>query len=355
MIKRIPKFYIILLAIVIVVVVLTQVGTWYTTGVLKEYEDSQYKYAAEQYFSDNFTTPTGDSLSTLFKSQFSDFESEQTLSSYFDTLIDGKEFKLQRSSSGMSENEKYVVSLNNLKFAEFFVVKSEEKTKHGFDTYEIADAVLNDKILNTYSIEIPVEYSLQVNGKAVNGDFALGDRIETESFSFMPEGVDGIVYTTYMFKNMCGAPDFSVVAADGTEANIVKIDDGKFKAGIVNDKKLEKEFSNYIIEATKAYACYMQKDATFSKVRGYLDPASDFYKYVNGTPTWPVITHNSYGFENASVGEFYAYSDDVFSCRITITHILKYSGLEDYKDSIDITWYLRKVNDKFLIYDSFTH
>ncbi len=355
MTKRIPKFYIILLAVVVAVVLLTQIGTWYAKGVLEEYENSQYKYTAEEFFDNNFVAATGNTIAELFKSQLPDIEDEQAKTDFFNTIIEGKEFKLQHSSSGMSENEKYIVSLDNLKFAEFFVTKASEKTKHGFDTYAVSEIVLNDKILNTYSIEIPVGYSLKVNGNPASEAFALGDRIETESFGFMPEGIDGIVYTTYTFINMCEVPEFSVIADNGAEAEIIKIADNKFKANIVNDAELEKEFASYIIDATKAYACYMQKDASFSRVSGYLDPASDFYKYVKSTPTWPVITHNSYGFENAKVSEFYAYSDDVISCRITITHILKYSGLEDYNDSIDITWYLRKVNNKFLIYDSFTH
>ncbi len=353
--KKIPLFYIFLLVFAVIVVILTQIGKSVLKDVLAEYEDTQYKYVAEDFFNDNFVNGSSEALAEIFAPQIADIETEENISEYLSSIIQDKNFSMQHSSSGMSDLEKYTVSIDNLKFAEFYISKTGSQTKHGFDTYEVSEVLLNKNILKSYSIEIPVGYILHINGEPVKNEYAVGDEIETESYDFMPEGVKGITYTTYTVDNMCAAPEFLVKAPDGTATEVFLSEDGKYRADIVNDTALAEKFTDYVIEATKAYACYMQKDANFGKVKGYLDPASEFYKYVKETPTWPVITHNGYSFENAKVTEFYAYNDEVFSCRISLIHVLKYSGLEDYRDSIDITWYLRKVNGKYLIYDSFTH
>ena len=353
--NRIPTFYIILLIIAAIVIIITQIGKFYLNTVLAEYEDSQYKYVAEEFFNDNFNDSNSESLTQLFAAQISDNEKQEAITTFFSELTRDKNFTLQHSSSGLSDEEKYVVSIDNLKFAEFYLTRSNEKTKHGFDTYEVSEVLLNDNLLNTYTIRIPLGYSVMVNGSKLNGEYALGDRIETESQKFMPDGIDGIIYTTYKLTNMCHAPEFKVLDSSGKDSTITLQDDGVYSASVIYNNELADKYYEYVIDATKAYACYMQKDASFSKVGKYLDPKSEFYKYVKGTPTWPVITHNSYNFENENVTEFYAYNDEVFSCRVTLTHVLKYSGLDDYRDNIDITWYFKNVDGKFLIYDSFTH
>ena len=354
--KKIPLFYIFLLVIAIIVVVLTQIGKSILKDVLIEYEDSQYKYVAEDFFDSNFADSNVQTVAKLFSSQISEYETEEAFAEYISALIGDSDFSMQPSSAGLSDREKYVVSVGNLRFAEFYVDKTGVKTEHGFDTYEVADVLFNNNILKSYSIQIPSDYSLYVNGVPASEKYWQKDRIETESQAFMPDGVDGIIYTTYTFTNMCAEPEFKVTNSEGAETEITCNEDGIFVADVVyQNSALAEKYANYVIEATKAYACYMQKDASFGKVKGYLDPDSEFYKYVKETPTWPVITHNGYGFENEVVTDFHSYSEDVFSCRISFVHVLKYSGLEDYRDSIDITWYLRNVNGKFLIYDSYIH
>ena len=240
-------------------------------------------------------------------------------------------------------------------FASFALQKSGEITEHGFALYELSDATLNTTMLFSRSIELPLGYSLKVNGIEADIKYCLQDRIETDSKAFMPEGVDGILYTTYSFDLLCAEPNFEVTAPNGSVCEVTRGEDGVYRANIVYDDALKAEFSEHVIAATEAYACYLQKDASFWKVGNYLDPTSKLYENIRTSPNWMVISHNSYAFEDAETSEFFAYSDDVFSCRVTLTHVLKYKGLNDYRDYIDITWYLRKVDGKYLIYNSFNH
>lgn len=353
--KKFPIFYICLIVFVVGVLIATEFGKTFLKDVLREYEDSQPKYVAEDFLASHFSDDIGRTCSQLFASQISEYETEERVAAYFDEITAGKTFALQSVSAGLAEDIQYVLKCDNKKFATFSVIKNGAKSAHGFDLYEMSTPVLNEKLLNTYMIEVPVGYSLTVNGKPATVADCLGDRILTDSQEFMPEGVDGIIYTTYSFNALCSEPDYVVTAPNGTVCEIVQNESGVPRAGIVYDDALAAEYSAYVIEAAKAYACYLQKDAAFSKVSKYLDPTSLLYENIRTSPNWMVIDHVSYGFEDEKAFEFYAYNEDVFSCRVTFTHVLSYPRLEDYRDFIDITWYLRKVDGKYLIYDSFTN
>lgn len=348
-------FYIFLLLLVIATLLFVEYGKSYLTDVLEEYEDSQYKYVAEDILQTYFTAGNGEALAELFASQISEMETAENAAAYFNALTDGKKLSLQSVSTGLKDRIEYAVKCDDKRFASFTLEKSGEETVHGFALYELEDSTLNTTMLFSRSIMIPRGYSLKVNGKDVPETYCQNDRIETESQAFMPKGVDGIVYTTYSFDLLCAEPVFEVVSPNGKSSTVVQGENGIYKANIVYDDALGAEFSDYVIAATEAYACYLQKDAGFGKVGAYLDPESMLYENIRTSPNWMVISHNSYAFEDAETSEFFAYSDDVFSCRVKITHVLKYKGLNDYRDYIDITWYLRNVDGKYLIYNSFNH
>jgi len=353
--KRIPIFYICIIALIIITVIATQFGKNYLKDVLAEYEDSQYKYVAQDFFESNFVSGNGETLATLFESQIPRFETEENFAKYLSEITNDKEFLLQLTTVGLGEEKIYNVICDGVKFATFSLEKSAEKSEHGFDLFRPSTPIFNEKLLNSYSIEIPVGYSLKINGILLDDSYSLGDKIPTASQEFMPEGIEGITYTTYTVDNLCYEPEFEVFSPKNEPSPINKDANGVVRAGIVFSKELEEEFSDYVIEATKAYACYMQKDAYFGKVSKYLDPSSQLYTNLRTSPNWMVIDHQSYDFEDAKAFEFCDYGNSVFSCRVSIVHVLKYRGLEDFRDHIDITWYLRNVNGKYLIYNSYTN
>lgn len=353
--RTFPIFYIFIIILIVITVIGTQIGKSYLKDILSEYEDSQYKYVAEDFFDSNFANGNGETLAELFESQIPRFETKESFGRYLSEITEGKDFKLQLTTMGLGEEKLYNIICGDVKFATFSLEKTSEKSEHGFDLFRPSNAKFNEKLLNTYSIEIPDNYSLKINGNEVDASYTVGDRIPTASQDFMPEGVVGIMYTTYSFDNLCIEPTFEVVSNNGQICEVAKVANNHYKANIAYNDTLAAEFSDYVIDATKAYACYMQKDANFGKLAKFLDTSSQLYTNLRTSPNWMVIDHQSYDFEDAVASEFVEYDDGVFSCRVTIVHVLKYRGLEDFRDKIDITWYLRNVNGKYLIYNSYTN
>ncbi len=353
--KKISSFYIVLLILIAVTIIITEIGKGILKDYLEEYENSQYKYVAEDILDSNFNSGNASACAELFKSQISEYETEENIKSFFEKVIADNTFSLQSISSGLEEQIQYVIkNSDNLKYATFDIIKSGEKTTHGFDLYRPSNITFNEKLLKSYSIEIPVGYTLKVNGHDANEKYCLNDEIETDSQKFMPEGIKGIVYTTYSFSGMCSEPEFEVFSQSGDIAKVNAKNESLYRADLVYNEELANMYSEYVIEATKAYACYLQKDAYFGKVQKYLDPKSELYTNIKTSPNWMVISHDSYDFEDEKAFEFYEYTDGVISCRVTLAHILKRKGQDDYRDILDITWYLRDVDGKYLIYNSYT-
>lgn len=380
--KKISPFYICLIAFAIIVIILTQFGKAYLNGLLKDYEESQYKYVAEDFFKTNFSDGDTKTVTKLISENVSEYETEERISAYVQEITNNNKYTYQHSISGLSDFEKYTVMCGNLKIAEFNLVKSGEKTENNFDIYKVADFSVNSKLLNTYTIKIPAEYTLTVNGTSADEKYITSTEDIEITKSAITTGESVLIeYNVYTFENLCYQPLYEVMTPSGEicelyleadnqgvvraeyvfeESSTVLINEPEktFDDDVAKAKGAEfaEKYTDYIIDATEAYACYMQKDASFSRVSKYLDPSSDLYYKLSTSPNWMVITHHSYAFEDAEVSEFYAYSDEIFSCRITITQVLKYSGLADYKDYIDITWFLKDAgNGKYLIFDSYTN
>ena len=353
--KRFPVFYIFLLVLVVLTLILTECGKSYLRDVLKEYEDSQYKYVAEEILESHFNSGDVAALYQLFDSQISEMETPEGVAEYFARLTGEGGFSLQSTSTGLDEKIEYAVKCDGKRFATLTLDKSGAKTENGFALYELKDAKLNEKLFITRTVIIPVGYSLTVNGMAADEKYSGGDVITSALGDDLPGDLLGISYTTYTFENLLSEPIFTVTSPLGTSSPVTLLEGGVYFANVVFDTQIPTDLAEYVIDATEAYACYLQKDAVFGKVAKYLDPDTELYNSIRTSPNWMVISHNSYSFEDAEVTEYYEYNDVSFACRVTLTHVLKYKGLADYRDYIDITWYLTKKDGKYLIYDSFNN
>lgn len=353
--KRLPVFYIFLLLLVVLVIVLTEIGKSYLTEILDEYENTQYKYVAEDILDTHFTSGNGETFAQLFRTQISEVEDKMRVAEAFHALTDGKEFSLQSVSTGLTDEIVYVIKCNDKRFATLSLQKSSETSEHGFTQYEVKDLLLNENLFFSRSIWIPVGYSLIINGFNADAKFCENNTVSTAYHDIFPGEVLGIQYTKYTFPHLFSEPEFTVLSPEGSVATVSLLEDGSYCGEIIFDTPMPEVLQSHAIEATKAYACYLQKDARFGAVAKYLDPDSALYENLRTSPNWMVIDHNSYAFEDPEVLQYYAYDDTSFSCRVKLTHILKYRGLQDYRDYIDITWYFTEIGGKFLICDSYNN
>ena len=349
--KKLPKFYLVL-------IICWAVALFIAWGYLADYESVQPKYVAEDVFEKYFET--GDYLSIIKHSSLnkSKFETDEMLADYIFSLTEGKELSYYSISSGMDKGSaKYAVKYTDgdkeIKFASFTLSVRDEKSEKGFSKYELDGFELfysADTSVNIKVIKGAVPY---VNGVALDESHIIEDNVSHESNAHMPEGVDGIKFTVYCLDGLTTAPEVKVCDADGNEIELGFVEsDNLYYTKLVYDEVLKAEQSEFVIEAAKKFAAYMQNDTTLAKLNPYFEKGTALYNSIRSTLQWAVIDHDSYDFEDVEATDFYRYDENTFSCRVKLTHILQRKRLEDYRDTMDATFYLRKVNGKYLIYDS---
>ena len=259
-----------------------------------------------------------------------------------------------RVSSTDRDSYKYIVKAGDTKFASF-ILSEDTEASGKFTRYKAGDFEVYTDSKAKVNIEAPEGYKVLLNGTELGSEYIKESGIEDESCNHMPEGVRGLHYDRYYVSGLMGEPKISVKSPDGTDAELSE-DKGIYRALPVNDTELQKEHSDYILEACKKYAVYMQYDSTvavmgFNQIKGYFDPSSELYEDIRTVENMFVIEYTSYEFEDEKTGEFIKYDYDTFSCRVSFTHILHRKGNDDYRDQLDLTLYLRNVDGEYLIYD----
>lgn len=355
--RKLPTFYIVLIICWAVALALLSIALLVIRTYLADYESTQPKYIAEKVFEEYFSPADFSAILDFSDTNKSTFEANETLAAYLSSIVEGKELSFHSVSSGASTDvQQYVVKYTedekDIKIASFTLAKTGEKSKKGFDKYALEDFELFYPAQKSVSVKVTKGAVPYINGVMLDESYITEDNIESESCLHMPEGVEGIKYTIYTLEGLVSTPEVTVKAADDVLLHVFYNDEANcYESEPAYDKALAAEYNEYVIKAAEAYAAYMQNDYAWAKVSPYFEKGTELYNSMRSTLLWAVIDHDSYHFENAEASQFYRYDDNTFSCRVKLTHVLKRSRLEDYRDYMDVTFYLRKVGGAYLIYD----
>jgi len=353
---RLPLFYVFYFTFIILFVIALLFALKTVTVYLSDYESSLPEYEAQRVFETYYASGDYSKLVSQSEHSITTFETEKSLERYLEAFTKDKTVTYSSITTGLDDSLRYIVKADDVKFSSFTLVKSGSKTEKGFDLYELGSLEVYSMGPESIAVAAPRGYSVYVNETAVDGTWLTGEIDEDISCKYMPEGVDGIATLHYRIDGLYEMPEsVRVCAPDGRECDVRNEIPGVYHADFLYDDSLLEPYTEYVTDAAQAIAAYMQFDGKFSEAAKYIDPDSDFYVNLRTSETYFVISHSSYSFEDVKVSEFYRYDENTFSCRISFTHVLKRTGSKDYRDYIDMTLFLRRVNDQFLIYDRYNH
>lgn len=390
--SRFPFFAIFIILLCAVAVIAVSSLLKKVTAFLEEYESVQPKYVGEQVYNRYFREERyGDLLEIYRKSRedgkipISEFETEQDVINYLKTLCSSDDMSYVEVSASAASSSVYKLSLKNItgyfvnvfndmgdvryvvqskggKFAEFVISHSKDPgmvTPSGYVKYDPEPSSISLYFYphESVTLKIPETSVITINGKTVSQEYLTDYREETESVKHMTDGAKGLVYVAYSVKDLYNEPRIEVKDKDGNAMQPVFNEEGNYYFCEARwSEELEKQYGQYVLTAMERYAAYIQDDGYSKDFRDYFDTDSQLWRNIMDNPWAFVMEHTSYGFEKEKAGEFYAYSDNVFSCRVSFEHHLKNPGAEDYIDYLDLTIYLHKGSDGiFRIYDTFAH
>lgn len=374
---RIPRFYIIYTAVTVAVIITVIALLGVLSNRLSEYESAQPKYVVSSVFGKYFA-PINDSgnYSTLLSADRDTVRYDAGLAGMTEIVeflrgeVGENELTYSKGSSASPDELRYIVRAGAKQIAAITLIPG-DATEHGFKTYKFSYIELFIKTKTpeqppettpptptiVVNIDAPSSYTVTVDGVKLTAENIASSHVRNDLFRYYPQGIEGIDCTVYTLTTLTELPKEVVVTdANGGQAEVTFDEEtNTFTAGIIYSAALSGDHAENVLDAIERFAAYIQRapEVSLGSFKKYFDESSTAYADVEAMAAdrWMMKAPAGYEFEDASCGEFYAFSPTVISCHVSFRLILHRDGSEDYTDVIDKYVFLHDTGDGYKIYE----
>lgn len=318
---------------------------------LNRYEMAQPTTKSQEVFEMLFSEPDWGSLYDIANVQDAAYESKDAFVRYMETLVGETDLSYVETSTGLSNDKKYIVRLRDKKLAAFTLVNHNQSD----DQAEIADWQLGTveffiQRKESFFIQKLDGHMVYVNDALLDDSFTI--RISTtKAEDYLPEGVTGACVHTQRITGLVGKPNIRIVDAGGKEMKVVYDESTRTFVELSDENTISEAEKELAINAVKTYALYMIKRAGEGDIAKYYLRGSDAYNAITDTELSFVQDAASREFVNESVTNFYRYSDNLFSVRVSVT-LNQYRASGSVKESIieQSLFFEKQSNGKWMCY-----
>lgn len=149
-------------------------------------------------------------------------------------------------------------------------------------------------------------------------------------------------YDEYLIGGLFSMPnieEIEVILSDGTKAESVFVQEQSIIAGKPVSKELIETVTERVTLITKKYSYYMSDDLGWPGFKGYLVNTSPVYDRLRTLEVYWYTLHDSTRFENMVIDDFFVFSDELISLRLTYDYIVVGQGKVTTYDT-DLTYFL---------------
>lgn len=300
-------------------------------GWLVDFEASQPDHRSEEVFAQRFAQPDWAELYALAGLQDTPFEGVESYAAYMDKLVGDAPITMVETSAGLSGGKKYVVraELEEEKWYNFATFLLEDKKAEG-DI--ISDWQLGKVELFTYDPNAPQsmgfqrgegyrflvgpEHTVYINDVALDESFL--QRTEaTVAEEYLPEGVHGWRLMEYRVDGLLTVPVVKVLDADGKTVALRQDETDRLFSVDLGSPQMSDDHRDTLVETAQVYCKYMIGAAGSATLRERFDSSTGIYKTITTNTTW-MQNYKGYDFGEATVTDYYGYSEDLFSAKVTL-------------------------------------
>lgn len=347
-------FWRIYCALLLLCAVALVIGLSTLSGVMAEYEQTRPIHTAEQ----TLATLNGRSWQEIYaldeSARVLTQETPEQYAQYMEELTAGHEFSLKNILSLNEDEARYNVMMNGQKFAEITLAHSGEKTKHGFDHWQLKTLATTAMAADQYTITAPADSTVMINGKALTEASIIQRDIPTEAAGNLPDGVMAPTMVKYGVSMSFGAPE-NITATDknGNAQQAVQDDEKSWSFPLaMDDAAIKAQVEEAVIKWGRRLAAYTTDDYSKSDLSNACINPSPARTYIRNMENQWAASHSGVDFENIKTYDYYVYSDSCFSCRISFDYIVHYKAQDKTYPTL-YTMYFAKDGGSFKLY-SFT-
>lgn len=335
------KFYRVYFTCLAAAVALILVGTVWLMGVLRDVESAQPIYVARQVaklfedkdFADIYTI---DKSAAQIAQGDRDFYVEN-----MNAIAEGKAVSWSESFTEDEDTHRYNVTLDGERFASFTVVPNGKTTSRGSKLWTLGAVTtyvkLDESTANepeeyvpaaTYAciITAPKGYAVSVDGEAVSTANATATETPMFEDGFLPSGVEAPMLVKYEYNSPTPNPEVTVADTTGAAMTLEHPSDYEWSCALRESEDLKAQFSKAAYALAQRIARFTSKDGSKDAILKYCAKDSPARKKFNDLSNQYATPHSDIAFQNESVTEFYAISDDCFTCHVTFDYLMKTSA-----------------------------
>lgn len=318
---------------------------------LTHYEMAQPTTKSKEVFEKLFSAPDWGALYDTAGIQDTAYESKDAFASYMESTVGDSQLTYMETSTGLSEDKKYIVRLGKEKIAAFTLVDhnhSDSKTE--IPDWQLGAIEFYFAREESYQIQKLDGHTVYVNNVPLDDSSTIRTST-TYAEKYLPEGITGVRVCTQEISGLVAIPSVRIVDGSGNEMAVHYDAASRTFIEQTTDSTINDTERNLAISAVKTYALYMINQASEADIAKYFLRGSDAYKSITDTERGFVQDAASRDFANEAVTDYCRYSDNLFSVRVSVT-LNQYRSNGSVKESnIDQSLFFEKQSSgKWLCY-----
>lgn len=312
-------FYAVFFLCIFLFYVATYFGLLGLRNWLTRYEMAQPATKSEEVFEKLFIDPDWGALYEIAGVQDTAFENKDAFASYMENTVGDSKLTYMETSTGLSEDKKYIVRLGKEKIAAFTLVDhnhSDSKTE--IPDWQLGTIELYFAREESYRIQKLGGHTVYVNNVPLDDSSTICIST-TYAEKYLPEGITGVRVCTQEISGLVAIPSVRIVDGSGNEMAVHYDAASRTFIEQTTDSTINDTERNLAISAVKTYALYMINQASEADIAKYFLRGSDAYKSITDTERGFVQNAASRDFANETVTDYCRYSDNLFSVRVSVT------------------------------------
>ncbi len=287
---------------------------------LVRFESTQPDQYSQYVYETYFAQPDWAKIYDLAQTEGADLAARDAYVAYMQSKVDAaqdKQITYYETSAGLSKDHKYIVELDGKRIASFMLTSSVNGSN--MTEWEMIDLQLVVNSSHSVTVLRFPGQTVLVNDKEL-GDECIVRTISTKAEEYLPEGIHGYRVQELYMDGLLTEPSVQILDAEGQAVDTVyNEEENRYEPKVTAATEITDVEQNIALNAAKANALFAIRAIGTGELSKYFDNTTQIYKDICNTPTF-IQSFASYSFNESvtAVSDFYRYSDDLFSARVTL-------------------------------------
>lgn len=311
---------------------------------LVRFEASQPTAKCQAVFSELFENPDWEHICSLASSASipaGDY------ARYMEQKVGDEPLTYLETSAGLSGDRKYIVRCGSEKVATFTLRNAAPDAD--IPDWQLGTVEIFYQANLSVSIQAAPDHKVLVNGQALDDSHVIR-KVTTRAEQYLPDGIYGYRRNELAVHGLLTEPEVQVLDAQGNPVELNYDPQTQCYTVVTNPPAIPQEHQQPLSAAAETYCKYMIGAATRAALRSSFDTDTDIYRTITESTTW-MQNYASYELTEAQISDYYRYSEDYFSARVSLTlHVTRNDGtVKDYE--LDNTFFLKQEDTQWLVWE----